>query len=150
MAERSPFDELLEVASRLTALMERENAHLAKHEPAGVVALQDEKLALTRVYTTRVREIQKDPTTLAAVTGVVRDEMRKAFARFDEVARRNELALKAARTVNERVLKAIVEAANAQQPQRVSGYSRTGAAARPYGSAARVAVAPPVAVNHSA
>ena len=28
--------------------------------------------------------------------GVVRDEMRKAFARFDEVARRNELALKAA------------------------------------------------------
>lgn len=149
MAERSPFDDVLEIASRLAALMERENTHLAKHEPAGVAALQDEKLALTRAYTTRVREIQRDPATLAAVTGAVRDEMKKAFARFDDVARRNELALKAARTVNERVLKAIVEAANAQQPQ-VAGYSRTGAAARPYGSAARVAVAPPVAINHSA
>jgi hypothetical protein len=149
MAERSPFDDLLDVASRLTALMERENAHLAKHEPAGVAALQDEKLALTRAYTTRVHDIQRDPAKLAAITGAVRDEMRKAFAKFDEVARRNELALKAARTVNERVLKAIVEAANAQQP-RVSGYSRTGATAKPYGSAARVAVAPPVAFNRSA
>lgn len=149
MAEQAALDDLLQVAARLTALMERENEHLAKHEPAGVMALQDEKLALTRAYTTRVRDLQRDPSTLAAITGAVRDEMRKAFARFDEVARRNELALKAARTVNEKVLKAIVDAANAQQP-RVSGYSRTGAVARPYGSAARVAVAPPVAFNHSA
>lgn len=149
MAERTPFDELLEVASRLTALMERENAHLAKHEPAGVAALQDEKLALTRAYTTQVRELQRDPAQLAALTGAVRDEMKKAFAKFDEVARRNELALKTARAVNERVLKAIIEAANAQQP-RVTGYSRTGAVAKPYGSAARVAVAPPVSVNRCA
>lgn len=149
MADQAALDDLLQIAARLTALMERENTHLAKHEPTGVAALQDEKLALTRAYTMRVRELQRDPSTLAAITGAVRDEMRKAFAKFDEVARRNELALKAARTVNEKVLKAIVEAANAQQP-RVSGYSRTGAAAKPYGSAARVAVAPPVAFNHSA
>jgi hypothetical protein len=146
MPDRSPFDELLHVASRLTALMERENEHLAKHEPAGVAALQDEKLALTSAYTTRVREIQRDPGQLAALTGAVRDEMKKAFARFDEVARRNELALKAARSVNERVLKAIIEAANQQQP-RVTGYSRTGGVAKPYGSAARIAVTAPISVN---
>ena len=56
MAERTPIDELIDVASRLTALMERENAMLAVHDTNGVPTLQDEKLALTRAYTTRVRE----------------------------------------------------------------------------------------------
>jgi len=148
VAERSPFDELIDVASRLTGLMERENACLAKHDTAGIKGLADEKLALTRAYTTRVRDLSKDPARLKAVTQVVRDEIKKVMARFDEVARQNEMALKAARIVNERVLQAIVEAANAQQP-RVSGYSRSGGMAKAYGSAARVPSAPPVAVNIS-
>jgi hypothetical protein len=148
MAERSPFDDLIDVASRLTALMERENGFLAKHDTAGIKGLQEEKLALTRAYTTRVRELSKDPTRLKALTQVVRDEIKTVMKRFDEVATHNEMALKAARIVNERVLQAIVDAANKQQP-RVAGYSRTGAMAKPYGSAARVAQAPPVSVNIS-
>ena len=149
MAERSPFDDLIDVASRLTALMERENAFLAKHDAAGIKGLQDEKLALTRAYTTRVRELTKDPARLKAVTQVVRDEIKAVMKRFDEAARHNEMALKAARIVNERVLQAIVDAANKQHQPRVAGYSRTGAVAKPYGSAARVASTPPVAVNIS-
>ncbi len=148
MADRTPFDELIDVASRLTALMERENACLAKHDTAGIKTMADEKLALTRAYTLRVREIAHDPARLAAVTQAVRLEMKKVMARFDEVAKRNELALRAAREVNDRVLKAIIEVANRQQP-RVAAYSRTGGMAKPYGSAARVASTPPVAVNIS-
>jgi|GEM_PF-672936 len=149
MADRTPIDELIDVASRLTALMERENAMLAAHDTGGIKGIQDEKLALTRAYTTRVREIHKDPTRLSAVTQAVRAEMKKVLLRFDEVAKRNEIALKAARDVNERVLKAIVDAANAQVP-RVNGYSRTGGMAKPYGSAARIAAPPPVAVRQLA
>ncbi len=149
MAERTPFDELIDSASRLTALMERENAMLAAHDTGGIKSIQDEKLALTRSYTLRVREIRKDPARLKAVTDVVRAEMKKVLLRFDEVAKRNEIALTAAREVNERVLKAIVDAANAQAP-RVAGYSRTGGMAKPYGSAARVAAPPPVAVRQYA
>lgn len=149
MAERTPIDELIDVASRLTALMERENAMLAAHDTGGIKALQDEKLALTRAYTMGVREIHKDATRLKAVTQAVRAEMKKVMLRFDDVAKRNEIALKAARDVNERVLKAIVDAANAQAP-RVTGYSRTGGMAKPYGSAARVAAPPPVAFRQSA
>jgi hypothetical protein len=149
MAERTAFDELIDSASRLTALMERENAMLAVHDTGGIKTIQDEKLALTRAYTLRVREIRKDPTRLAAVTQAVRAEMKKVLVRFDEVAKRNESALAAARDVNERVLKAIVDAANAQAP-RVTGYSRTGGMAKPYGSAARIAAPPPVAVRQFA
>jgi hypothetical protein len=149
MAERTAFDELIDVASRLTALMERENSMLAVHDTSGIKAIQDEKLALTRAYTLRVREIRKDPGRLAAVTQAVRAEMKKVLVRFDEVAKRNETALAAARDVNERVLKAIVDAANAQAP-RVTGYSRTGGMAKPYGSAARIAAPPPVAVRQFA
>ena len=149
MAERTPIDELIDVASRLTALMERENAMLAVHDTNGVPTLQDEKLALTRAYTTRVREMTKNPAQLKAVTQVVRAEMKTVLQRFDEVAKRNEIALKAAREVNDRVLKAIVDAANAQVP-RATGYSRTGGMAKPYGSAARVAAPPPVAFRQLA
>ena len=149
MAERTPIDELIDVASRLTALMERENAMLAVHDTNGITTLQDEKLALTRAYTTRVREMTKNPVQLKAVTQVVRAEMKRVLTRFDEVAKRNEIALKAAREVNERVLKAIVDAANAQVP-RATGYSRTGGMAKPYGSAARVAAPPPVAFRQIA
>lgn len=149
MAERTPIDELIDVASRLTALMERENAMLAAHDTNGITTLQDEKLALTRSYTTRVREMTKNPAQLKAVTQVVRAEMKTVLQRFDEVAKRNEIALKAAREVNERVLKAIVDAANAQVP-RATGYSRTGGMAKPYGSAARVAAPPPVAFRQLA
>lgn len=149
MPEPSALDGLIDVASRLTALMERENAMLKAHDTAGIKTIQDEKLALTRAYTLGVHGIRKEPARLAAVTDAVRTEMKKVLVKFDEVAKRNEAALKAAREVNDRVLKAIVDAANSQQP-RVTGYSRTGGMAKPYGSAARVAAPPPVATRLSA
>ena len=149
MAEPTSLDTLIDVASRLTALMERENAMLAAHDTTGIKSIQDEKLSLTRAYTLGVHNIRKDPARLAAVTQAVRTEMKKVLLRFDETAKRNEAALNAARQVNERVLKAIVDAANSQTP-RTSGYSRTGGMAKPYGSAARVAAPPPVAVRQFA
>jgi hypothetical protein len=149
MAEPTSLDALIDVASRLTALMERENAMLAAHDTNGIKSIQEEKLALTRAYTLGVHNIRKEPARLKAVAEAVRKEMKLVLLKFDDATKRNEAALRAARDVNERVLKAIVDAANAQAP-RSTGYSRTGSMAKPYGSAARVAAPPPVAYRQFA
>ena len=147
-SKHGPFEGLIQAASRLTALLERENEHLSKCDVAGVAALHDEKQALTQAYCLHVHELKKEPAKLAVVTQVVRDEVKKIMAQFDEVCSINERRLNAVREANDRVMKVIIDAANQQAP-RVSGYSRTGAAARPYGSSGRVPVPPPVAINRT-
>jgi hypothetical protein len=141
------FEELISVASRLTALLERENDCLAKFDVRGISGLHDEKQALTQKYCLQVHELKKDSEALAAVTATVRDEVKKVLVRFDEVVKLNERALRATREANDRVLAAIVDAANKQQPQQVAGYSRSGGVAKAYGSQGRVPVAAPVSVN---
>jgi hypothetical protein len=143
-----PFEALIQAASRLTALLERENEFLAKCDINGVSALHDEKQSLTQTYCLHVHELKKEPQKLAVVTQVVRDEVKKIMLRFDEACSVNERRLKAIREANDRVMKVIIDAANQQMP-RASGYSRTGAAAKPYGSSGRVPVPPPVAINRT-
>jgi len=145
-ANHNPFDALITAASRLTALMERENEALAKCDVGAVTALHDEKQALTRSYCLHVHELKKEPAKLAVVTQVVRDEVKKIMARFNEVVAINERRLQAVRDANDRVMKVLIDAANQQMP-RSTGYSRTGAVATPYGSSGRVPVPPPVAIN---
>jgi len=143
-----PFEALIQTASRLTALLERENQHLSTCDVKGIAALHEEKQSLTRAYAVHVHELRKEPAKLAVVTQVVRDEVKKIMQRFDEVCAVNERRLKAVREANDRVMKIIVDAANKQMP-RATGYSRTGAMAKPYGSSGRVPVPPPVAINRT-
>jgi len=147
-AKHGPFEALIQTASRLTALLERENEFLSKCDVKGVATLHDEKQSLTRAYAMHVHELKKEPAKLAVVTQVVRDEVKKIMLRFDEVCATNERRLKAVRDANDRVMKIIIDAANKQMP-RTSGYSRTGAMAKPYGSSGRVPVPPPVAINRT-
>jgi hypothetical protein len=144
---RNPFEALIETASRLTALIERENECLAKCDVAGVGALHQEKESLTRSYCLHVHELKKEPAKLAVVTQVVRDEVKKVMNRFNDVCAINERRLQAVREANDRVMKVLVDAANQQMMPRTTGYSRTGAVAKPYGSSGRVPVPPPVSVN---
>jgi flagellar biosynthesis/type III secretory pathway chaperone len=140
------FDALMDTASRLAALLDRENECLAKCDLSGVTALFEQKQSLTRAYCMHVHELNKEPAKLAIVTQVVRDEVKKVMARFEAVCAVNERRLKAVREANDRVLKVVVDAANQQLPQ-ATGYSRTGAAAKPYGSSGRVPAPPPMALN---
>ena len=144
---RNPCEALIQTASRLTALIERENEHLSKCELGAIAGLNEEKEALTRTYCLHVHELKKEPAKMAIVTQVVRDEMKKIMARFNEACTVNERRLAAARQANDRVMKVLVDAA-AQQAPRATGYARNGAMAKPYGSSGRVPVPPPIAINH--
>lgn len=108
------IDGLVAVASRLVHLMERETAILREMRPGDIGSMQEEKLRLIRGYESMVSELREDPSRIAAVSEAVRHELRETVIRFEEAAATNARALTAAQEANERLLKAIVDAAAAQ------------------------------------
>jgi len=119
--------DLIALIGRLIALMDQETALLRGMRSDQIGALQPEKTRLAGLYVGMVRDLRKNPELLAAVGQAVRAEVAEAMARFEKVAAENERAISAARTANERVLKAIVAAVNSRRS--VGTYGKTGAIA---------------------
>lgn len=126
-AAKPRIRDLIEVAGRLVALMREETSALRGMAFPRVAELVPEKAKLVEAYTALARQFHKDPETLAAVTDAVRAELREVLQAFEVTARENERTLVAAREANERVLRAVVDAAEMQRP-RAQGYGRTGVA----------------------
>jgi flagellar biosynthesis/type III secretory pathway chaperone len=118
--------DLIQVAGKLLTLMREETEAMRALKPARIAELAAEKSRLVDAYNTLARSFRKDPETLTALNGALRDELKETLERFEETASENERALEAARDANERVLKAIVDAVQAQRPQP-AGYGRPGA-----------------------
>ena len=102
---------LIAVASRLVRLLELETSLLRDMRPGAIRELQEEKMRLVRGYESMASEIRDDPARLAAISEVARAELRDAVGQFEKSAEDNALALAAAQDANERLLKAIVQAA---------------------------------------
>jgi flagellar biosynthesis/type III secretory pathway chaperone len=102
---------LIAVASRLVRLLELETSLLRDMRPGAISELQDEKMRLVRGYESMASEIREDPERLAAISDAARQELRNAVSLFEEAAENNARALAAAQDANERLLKAIVQAA---------------------------------------
>jgi hypothetical protein len=126
-APRPTIRDLIEIAGRLITVMQEETLALRQLAFARVAELAPEKTKLVDAYTALARDFHKDPETLAAVTKALGDELREVLATFEATARENERTLVAARDANERVLRAVVDAAQVQRP-RAQGYGRTGLA----------------------
>lgn len=117
--------DLIVVAGRLITLINEETRLLESLEAGRIGELQEEKARLTRAYVASVRDLGREPDLIAAVDKAVRDELSEVLERFAEAAQANERALSATRAANERVMRAIIDAAAAQQ-RTVAGYSRAG------------------------
>jgi hypothetical protein len=127
--------DLIVVAGRLITLVTEETRLLESYQANDISQLQDEKARLSRVYVGLVRDLSRDPELLAAVEKAVREELTEVLHRFEAAAEANTNALNTARAANERVMRAIVDAAAAQQTT-IAGYSRTGTPAAPSRAAA--------------
>jgi hypothetical protein len=134
--------DLIVVAGRLITLVTEETRLLEAYQTNDISPLQDEKARLSRLYVGLVRDLKRDPELLAAVEKAVREELTDVLQRFEAAAEANTNALNVARAANERVMRAIVDAAAAQQ-NTVAGYSRNGTAAAP----SRVAAARPLSMT---
>lgn len=122
--------DLIVVAGRLITLVNEETRLLEAYKTNDIGQLQEEKARLSRIYVGLVRDLKRDPELLAAVEKAVREELTDVLKRFEAAAEANTNALNVAREANERVMRAIVEAATAQQTT-VAGYSRAGTLAAP-------------------
>lgn len=134
--------DLIAIAGQLITLVNEETRLLETYQANDIANLQDEKARLSRLYAGLVRDIKKDPELLAAVEKAVRDELKEVLHRFEAVAEANANAINLARAANERVMRAVIEAANVQQ-NAVSGYSRAGTLATP----SRTAAARPLSLS---
>jgi hypothetical protein len=119
--------DLIAIVGRLIALMDKETAMLRAMRSDQIGTLQAEKTRLAGLYVGMVKDIHKHPELLTAVEQAVRGELTEAMTRFEKATTENERAINAARTANERVLKAIVTAVNARRA--VGTYGNNGAVA---------------------
>ena len=124
-AAKTPADELIETSAKLIDLMERETALLKSMKPAELASSQAEKDRLARGFETRLRQLAGDKAAAAAIAPAVRQELQATMTKFRAVMRAHELALRAAREANQRVVRSILDAAQTQAAP-AHAYSATG------------------------
>lgn len=122
-------EELIGVAGRLVATLERETELLARMKTAEVAPLQEEKAALARAYEERVRALKSKPELVRAAGKAMAEEFQACAAKLAQASQANAVALRAAKAANERLLQCIVDAANENEVAHHS-YTRQGVATR--------------------
>jgi hypothetical protein len=115
MASVQMVNDLITITGRLVVLMTKEIEHLRAHHVRDVEALQSEKTALARAYETLIRELRKHPAVLRDLAPAMKEELAVKADEFQRLLIENEAALRAAKDVNQRVIKAIADAVVAGQ-----------------------------------
>ncbi len=100
---------MLTVARQLVQVLDAETDALRRLTFSELTELQAEKQALMDVYFAELDVLRRDPHVLGEVELNLREELEDETRHFQEAARRNGLALRAARTVIERALRVIAQ-----------------------------------------
>lgn len=125
MSTTNRIDDLIQVTSRLIAVLDREVELLRGKPSADLEALQEEKSALTTAYESQARSMAGHPELLQALEPVLRAELERVTGRFQSAVAANEVALRAARETTQRVLQAIADELDKNRRDK-SGYTANG------------------------
>ena len=142
MSTTSRIDELIQISSRLIAVLDREVELLRATPSTGIEALQEEKSALTAAYESQARSLAGHPELLEALQPVLRAELERVTGRFQSAVAANEVALRAARETTQRVLQAIADELDKNRCDK-AGYSAQGCAP----SSSRRTSGPPLSIT---
>jgi hypothetical protein len=121
----TPVDTLIFLTASLIDIMSREIDLLKNMQPQEIRELQGEKADLARAYETCMNRIKSDPSILASAPKQLKQQLKELTARFQMVLVENERALRAVKSVSERLLTVIVNAV--AEKQNGAAYSATGA-----------------------
>lgn len=119
------IDGLLSVTKDLSEVLTQENDLLRARRLHSIEDLQSRKAALVRSYEGLLRELTKDPEILAPLEPGRRAELREKMTRFEALVQENANQIKAAKEINERLLREIAGAAMKGQSER-GIYSKKG------------------------
>lgn len=122
--------QVIHIVEDLTAVMSREVELLRAMRVRDFGELQDHKLALVESYEKQSERLRANPAFADAIDPLLRDELADVMERMHAVMSENELAINAARTANQRIATAIVNAVQDHQHEG-GGYSNKGGLAKP-------------------
>ena len=129
MTKPSRFADLLAITSRLISCMEREVELLRGFKPAEMRRLQQDKTVLADAYRAFAMAMKEPDPGTDLVNDALRLELTEATERLQATLGDNLRALKAMRDVNERVMRAVVQALDEPRSE-TAGYNRRGALKR--------------------
>jgi len=138
------IERLIFVTTSLIDVMNRELEFLNKMQPQDIRDLQAEKEDLARTYENCMMEIKADPRVLGECEAGIKSRLANVTSAFQATLIENERALRAVKTVSERLLNVIVNAVADKHAGHA--YSADGAIG---GAALKPAQCLPFAVNQS-
>lgn len=116
---------IISVVRQLTSLMSREVELLRAMQIQEFSVLQGQKLELISTYENETAALREDQFATERLDESLREELRDVVGRMTATMRENEAAIRAAKTTNEKLVKAITTAVQTAQNSHV-GYSSQG------------------------
>ncbi|KLN60307.1 hypothetical protein WH96_14145 [Kiloniella spongiae] len=110
----------------LVSVMSREIELLRAMKIKEMSQLQEQKLVLVNAYEQGSSQLKKDPSFMQHLDPLLKGELRDVIQLLNTTVTENETALLAAKTSNERLMQAVVEAVQEQQVKSSTSYSQTG------------------------
>ncbi len=108
---KGPIESLVFVTASLIDLMTREIELLKNMQPQEIRDLQQQKADLARAYEACIDRIKAEPQLLAAAGKPVKRELKELTGKFQAVLVDNERALRAVKSVSERLYSADIDRA---------------------------------------
>ena len=125
METTTRLDDLIAITNRLIDLMGKEIEMLRNMRPQDIGALQKDKVNLALAYERHMHELRDDPSLLATAKPDLKVELKRITGRFQEMLNENESAIKAVKSVSEKLLTAIANAVTEQRGE-AAAYSKEG------------------------
>ncbi len=130
MSKNVKIDELLDITGRLSALMAQETDLLRATRASEIEPLQEEKATLVSAYANALNIVRRNPAAIGDASVDLRATLKDATADLKARLDDNLRAVQVAKTVNERVIRALGEAI-AEQRSSGAAYTASGGSAPP-------------------
>ena len=124
------IERLLGLIDRLSAVVTLENQLLADNRPQAIAELQGEKERLSETYHAEMETLRAAPELLQGAEPPQMAALKSAVNAFNDLLDEHRRKLLAAKTVSERLLRAISDEVSKRE-RPVQGYDQNAAMAKP-------------------
>ena len=118
-------NELIDITTRLTDLLTRENKALRDHDTQEVSILLNEKNSLTEVYEEHVQAVMDHSKHLDALEPKLKEHLSSIGEKAKSLIEENAILLRAAIVANKRVMEMVADALS-QARKKITTYSADG------------------------